>query len=56
MDKIFVTGGLDFDGTESNCLKVAKTFMRYDIDGAKWQRLKPLPVPRYWHTSVIIGG
>ena len=56
MDKIFVSGGLDFDGTESNCLKVAKTFKRYDVDAAKWQDLRPLPVPRYMHASVFLSG
>ena len=56
MDKIFVSGGLDFDGTESSCLSVAKTFRRYDVRAGKWEKLRPLPVPRYMHASVIIAG
>ena len=55
-ESIYASGGLDFGGTESNCLRVATNFRRYDVDAAKWETLPPLPAPRYMHTSVCLTG
>jgi len=56
MEEIFLSGGLDFDGTETECLSAAKNFRRYDIGKGEWEMLKPLPVPRYMHATVIVRG
>ena len=56
MEEIHISGGLDFDGTETNCLRVAKILRRYTVTKGEWETLKPLPVPRYMHVSLLVGG